>query len=127
MLHDARATFAFDEDREDALVIDDPDVSPRAEVVVHVHTEEDGLWHKLTPNHQATSCGRKFNVLRAVLRREELTNAPSLCTHCFPAYERGLAADADAKRKRDTLEQVPLQLHEWLDDPNRPNNPRRKK
>lgn len=127
MLQDTSGALAFYDDREDALVIDDPDVSPRAEVVVHVHTEEDGLWHKLTPNHQATSCGRKFNVLRATLRREELVNAPSLCTDCFPPYERGLAADADANRKRDTLEQAPLQLHEWLEDPSRPNNPRRKK
>ncbi len=127
MLQDTSGALAFHDDREDALVIDDPDVSPRAEVVVHIHTEDDGLWHRLTPNHQRTGCGRQFNVLHAVLRREELVNAVSLCPRCFTDYERELAADADAKRHRDTLEQVPLRLHEWLDDPNRPNNPRRKK
>lgn len=125
---DFSGAVALYDDREDALVIDDPDVSPSAEVVVHIHlTEGDGLWHKLTPNHQRTSCGKQFNVTRTVLRREALEQAQTMCVLCFTDYERLLAADADANRRRDTLEQVPLNLHEWLEDPSRPNNPRRKK
>lgn len=124
---DFSGAVALYDDREDALVIDDPDVSPSAEVVVHIHlTEGDGLWHKLTPNHQRTSCGKQFNVTRTVLRREALEQAQTMCVLCFTDYERLLAADADANRRRDTLESEPINLREWLDTPG-PDRPSKRK
>jgi hypothetical protein len=119
MLQEAtRAVTRFD-DREESFVVDDPDDPLAVEVVVHIHNTEDGRWHKLTPNHLRTSCGKQFNAATSVPRKEELSNAETLCTTCFTAYEIQLAADADADRRRDTLDQAPISLRSWLDDPSR--------
>ncbi len=127
MSFDFSGAFALVDDREEALVIDNPEDPLAQEVEVHVCLhEDDGRWHKLLPNHSATSCGKKFNVTRVTLRREALEHAHAMCPTCFTDYERLLATDADAKVRRDTLEVEPINLREWLDMPG-PDRPTKRK
>lgn len=89
-------------DREETLVVDDPDspaalVDDEEEVMRHVHVL--GLWHRRTPDLRTTACGVPFNGERALTRAAELFKAHLMCRDCFTPYEIERAAKADAKEE----------------------------
>lgn len=90
-MHDAAPAFVFWADEEPT--------TPRTRTrdsLVQAHSD-DGLWHRLTPDHTETACGRQWHPGRDAARREQL--AGNMCPDCFTAHERARGADNDRKAK----------------------------
>lgn len=116
---------------EDALVIDDPDDPPPLEAVtedpVPLILKGNGL-HKTPPDESETSCGESWHMgFDSRIPHADWLKGYVLCGVCFTPRERERAEEARKERRRATDEFEPIQLRDWLDDPHRPTNPKRKK
>jgi hypothetical protein len=116
----------------DVIVIDNPEdpapLSVPTEALVPLILKPNGL-HKTPPDEAETSCGEQWHMgTDSRIAAVDWLKGYKLCEVCFTPHER---AKADAARKERvrlaTDENEPIRLREWLEDPSRPNNPRRKK
>lgn len=112
MLQDAGGAVAYLDEREDALVIDNPNDPPPLRALAEdevPHIIVNGERHKLPPDRATCSCGLEYHAGFDPFVPEALEGA--MCTVCFTPHERAKAEAARKERVRyATDENQPLRL-----------------
>jgi hypothetical protein len=127
------SAIAREQDSEDTQIVD-----VDAEDVMQVFVPQMNLgdpepaWHRpFVSMPGTTACELKYHSEFSKPRRESLDQTEGkLCRRgCFTAGELREADKLLERERRATGENAPIQLREWLDDPERPRptSPKRRK